>query len=56
MTTTLGQAKITRGGQITLSKKVRDALKVDIGNYVMFQQDGSKLVIMPAEIKPKTTG
>lgn len=48
----IGQAKITRGGQVTLSKKVRDVLGVDVGSYVIFQIDGKKLVIMPAEIKP----
>jgi len=52
----LGQAKITRGGQVTLSKRVRDELGVDIGDYVMFRKEDSKLVIMPAEIKPKTGG
>lgn len=50
----LGQTKITRGGQITLSKKVRDFLGVETGGYVLFQKQGNKLVIMPAEIKPKT--
>lgn len=56
MINTLGQAKITRGGQITLSKKVRDALGVEIGSYVVFQKEGSKLVMLPAELKPKTSG
>lgn len=49
----LGQAKITRGGQVTFSKKVREALGVDIGDYLVFQMEGSKLVVMPAEIKIK---
>lgn len=56
MTKTLGQAKITRGGQVTLNKKIRDDLGVDIGSYVMFQKEGTKLVLLPAEIKPKTSG
>jgi len=56
MTNTLGQAKITRGGQVTLSKKVRDELGVGIGSYVMFQKDGTKLVLLPAELKPRNTG
>lgn len=55
MTNILGQAKITRGGQVTLSKKVRDELGVDIGGYVLFQKEGTKLVVMPAEIKPKAS-
>ena len=56
MTDTLGQAKITRGGQVTLSKKIRKELGVDIGNYVMFQKDGNRLVLLPAELKPVTSG
>ena len=56
MTNALGQAKITRGGQVTLNKKIRDELGVDIGSYVMFQKEGTKLVLLPAEIKPKTSG
>ena len=55
MITALGQAKVTRGGQVTLNKKIRDELGLDIGSYVMFQKEGTKLVLLPAEIKPKTT-
>ena len=55
MTNTIGQAKITRGGQVTLNKKIRDELGLDIGGYVMFQKEGTKLVILPAEIKLKTS-
>lgn len=53
MTNTLGQAKITRGGQVTLNKKIRDELGLDIGGYVIFQKEGTKLVVLPAEIKLK---
>lgn len=53
MITVLGQAKITRGGQITLTKKIRDEIGLEIGSYVMFQKEGTKLVLLPAEIKPK---
>ncbi len=56
MTPTLGQAKITRGGQVTLNKKIRDELGVDIGSYVVFQKEGNKLVILPAELKLKSSG
>lgn len=56
MTNTLGQAKITRGGQVTLNKKIRDELGLDIGSYVIFQKEGTKLVVLPAEIKPKISG
>jgi AbrB family looped-hinge helix DNA binding protein len=56
MINTLGQAKITRGGQVTLSKKIREELGVDIGSYVLFQKDGNRLVLLPAELKPMTSG
>lgn len=53
MTKTIGHAKITRGGQVTLSKKVRDELGVDVGSYVMFQKEGTNIVMLPAEIRLK---
>lgn len=56
MTETLGQAKITRAGQVTLNKKIRDELGVDIGNYVVFKKEGAKLVLLPAELKLKISG
>lgn len=52
----LGQAKVTRGGQVTLSRKIREELGVNIGSYVIFQKEGTKLVLLPAEIKPKISG
>jgi len=51
----LGQAKVTRGGQVTLNKKIREELGVNIGSYVIFQKEGTKLVILPAELKLKTS-
>lgn len=56
MTNTVGQAKITTGGQVTLNKKIREMLGVDIGSYVLFQKDGDKLVLLPAELKPRDIG
>ena len=53
MTNTLGHAKITRGGQVTLNKKIREELGVNIGSYVIFQKEGTKLVVLPAELKLK---
>lgn len=53
MVENLGHAKITRGGQVTFSKKVREILGVDVGGYVVFQKEGTKLVVQAAEIKPK---
>lgn len=55
MITALGQAKVTRGGQVTLNKKIREELGINIGSYVLFQKEGTKLVLLPAEIKPKTS-
>lgn len=55
MSNVLGQAKITRGGQVTLSRKVREELGVDIGGYVLFLKEGTNLVVTPAEIKPKAS-
>ncbi len=52
MLKTIGQAKITRGGQVTLNKEVRKELGVDIGSYVMFTKEGTKLVILPAKLTP----
>lgn len=52
MSKTIGQAKITRGGQVTLNKEVRKELGVDIGSYVMFTKEGTKLVILPAKLTP----
>ena len=40
-------------GQVTLSKKIREELGVDMGSYVMFQKEGSRLLMLPAEIRPK---
>jgi len=56
MTETLGQAKITRAGQVTLNKKIRAELGVDIGNYVVFKKEGARLVLLPAELKLKISG
>lgn len=56
ITNTIGQAKITRGGQVTLNKKIRDELGVDIGSYVVFQKDGDRLILLPAELKLKISG
>ena len=55
MITALGQAKVTRGGQVTLNKKIREELGVNIGGYVIFQKEGTKLVLLPAELKLKTS-
>lgn len=42
-------SKITAKGQITLPKKVRDILHVSEGSVVVFEQEGDKMVIKPAQ-------
>jgi AbrB family looped-hinge helix DNA binding protein len=49
----LGQTKITRGGQITLSKKAREKLGIKEGDYVILIKDGNAILIKPAELKVK---
>ena len=46
-------SKVTRNGQITLNKKLRDELGIKEGDYIVFQKDGKKIHLVPAEIKPK---
>jgi AbrB family looped-hinge helix DNA binding protein len=51
---TLGWSKVTRSGQITLNRKVRKELGVELGDYVLFEKiEGDKLYILPAEVKIK---
>lgn len=50
----IGISKVTRNGQITLSRKVRGELGVEIGDYIIFEKtEGNKLFILPAEVKSK---
>lgn len=42
-------AKITSKGQITIPKKVRDALHLRKGGIVVFEQENDTFVIKPAE-------
>lgn len=41
-------AKITSKGQITLPKEVRKLLDVHVGNVVVFEKEGDRIVIKPA--------
>jgi len=50
----IGTSKVTRSGQITLNRKVRNELGVGIGDYIIFEKiEGNKLFILPAEVKIK---
>ena len=39
--------KVTRKGQITIPKKVRDALHISQSDYVLIVQDGEKAILSP---------
>ena len=39
--------KVTRKGQITIPKKVRDALRISQADYVLIVQDGEKAILSP---------
>lgn len=48
----IGTSKVTRSGQITLNRKVRKELGVEIGDYVVFEKiEGNKLYIVKGIIK-----
>lgn len=50
----IGTSKVTRNGQITLNRKVRKELGIEIGDYILFEKiEGNKLYILPAEVKIK---
>ena len=52
----IGISKVTRNGQITLSRKVLNELGVEIGDYIIFEKnEDNKLYILPAEVKIKKT-
>lgn len=53
MTKKIGESKITRNGQITLSKPLRKELKIDEGDYVIFLKESRGVRLVPAEIKAK---
>ena len=54
----LASAKLTSKGQITIPKKVREALKLDEGDMVLFYLDESKNVklsnIKDCKVEPDT--
>ncbi len=46
------ESKVTRSFQITLPKKLREELGLHEGDYILFQKDGKKLVLVPALVRP----
>ena len=44
-------AKVTGRGQITLPKKVQDALQVKLGDYVLFYKEKGRIYIKKGSLK-----
>lgn len=53
MTEKIGESKVTRNGQITLNKPLREELNINEGDYVIFIKEGKKIHLVLGEIKPK---
>lgn len=52
----IGITKVTANGQITLSKKIRDEIGVEIGDYVIFEKtEDNKLFIISAKCENQET-
>lgn len=50
----IGISKVTRNGQITLSRKVLNELGVEIGDYIIFEKiEGNKLFILPGHLNKR---
>ncbi|MGC8932931.1 MAG: AbrB/MazE/SpoVT family DNA-binding domain-containing protein [Candidatus Methanodesulfokora sp.] len=50
----MNQVKVTRGFQVTLPKEVREALSIQIGDYLSVYVEGSR-IIMEKVIKRRKT-
>jgi len=47
----LGVAKILPKGQVTIPIEARRALKLDVGDYVIFEEEGGKLMLSKAVLR-----
>ena len=47
----LGVGKVLPKGQVTIPIEARRALKLDVGDYVIFEEEGGKLVLSKAVLK-----
>lgn len=47
----LGVAKILPKGQVTIPVEARRAMKLDIGDYVVFEEEDGKLVLSKAVLR-----
>lgn len=43
----MGLTRVTRKGQVTIPKQVRDALRISQSDYVLIVQEGEKAVLSP---------
>ena len=51
MSKQLGVAKILPKGQVTIPIEARRAMKFDIGDYVVFEEDNGKLILSKAVLR-----
>ncbi len=49
----LGESKITRSGQITLNRRIREEFGLTEGDFVVFRKENDRLIILPAELRLK---
>lgn len=52
----IAEAKITSKGQITLPKKVKDALGAEGGDYLLFFKEGNRICIEAGRLTTKGKG
>jgi len=43
----VGLTRVTRKGQVTIPKQVRDALRISQSDYVLIVQEGEKAILSP---------
>jgi len=51
LTKVLGEAKMTRRGQITVPVQVREYFELKDGDYVIFKEEGGKLLLARAVLR-----
>ena len=47
----LGAAKILPKGQVTIPVEARRAMKLDVGDYVVFEEENGKLTLSKAVLR-----
>ena len=51
MSKQLGVAKILPKGQVTIPVEARRTMKLDVGDYVVFEEDNGKLLLSKAVLR-----